>query len=187
MAANPDTVEWLEQHLHDVHLPPDVQWWPPAPGWWMLALISTAVAMGLVWRYKQRLLCGDPRRIAMAKLDALHARWQHSQRPTQVRAASNEYHACESAHDYLRQCNIILRELAIALAGRKAVSHLTGNAWTAWLEHGLSQPLHNDVRRLLGTACYQRTVTADIENVYLNVQRVIQGCRAHESHQASHA
>lgn len=187
MAANPDTVEWLEQHLHDVHLPPDVQWWPPAPGWWMLALATFTLAMLVAWRYRQRLQRSDPRWRALAKLDTLHLRWQNNQRSAHILTSPSDHSACEPEQDYLRQCNIILRELAIALAGRAQIAPLTGNAWTLWLEHGLSQPLPNEVRVLLSSACYQRAVAADVENVYLHVQRVIQGCRPPETPPASHA
>lgn len=193
MAANPDTVEWLEQHLHDVHLPPEVPWWPPAPGWWVLASISIALAIWVLWRYRQRVQGRNPRRRALAQLDRLHAHWQRSQPPTQVRDSSNEHSVCddhsgsEPMQDYLRQCNLILRELAIALAGRTEVSQLTGPAWSAWLEQGLSQPLPAEVRVLLDSACYQRTVTADIENLYLNVQRVIQDCTASQPQRAAYA
>ena len=187
MAADPDTTEWLEQHLHDVHLPPDVSWWPPAPGWWILALMSALMVMGVAWQYKLRLLRNDPRQHAQERLDALHTLWQDSQQATHIQTSQNEYLACESENDYLRQSNIILRELAIALAGRTEVASLTGNAWIDWLEHGLKQPLPKEMRLLLGTACYQRSVTVDIENVYTHVQRVIKEFRVLEYRQASRA
>ena len=32
--------------LHDIHLPDPAGWWPPAPGWWILALLLLAL---LIW------------------------------------------------------------------------------------------------------------------------------------------
>lgn len=37
--------------LKDIHLPEAVGWWPPAPGWWLLALLAL-----LVFSYLVRLL-----------------------------------------------------------------------------------------------------------------------------------
>jgi hypothetical protein len=39
---NPD----LLAQLRDIHTAPPVPWWPPAPGWWVLALLLLAL---LVW------------------------------------------------------------------------------------------------------------------------------------------
>lgn len=39
---NPD----LLSQLKDIHGAPAVPWWPPAPGWWVLALVLLAI---LVW------------------------------------------------------------------------------------------------------------------------------------------
>lgn len=45
--------------LRDIHLPADPSWWPPAPGWWLLAAVGVAVfAFGLRrflrWRRDRR-------------------------------------------------------------------------------------------------------------------------------------
>lgn len=63
--ANP-----LDQ-LRDIHLPEPVSWWPPAPGWWLLIIITLALTAWtthfLYRRYKAALY----RRQALKKLDQL--------------------------------------------------------------------------------------------------------------------
>ena len=48
---NPDTAQLLEQ-LRDIHGAPPAPWWPPAPGWWLLA----ALALALMFWLGRRLL-----------------------------------------------------------------------------------------------------------------------------------
>ena len=35
--------------LRDIHLPPPIEWWPPAPGWYVLALIVLGAVVGLLY------------------------------------------------------------------------------------------------------------------------------------------
>ena len=56
--------------LKDIHLPPEIGIWPPAPGWWVLLILVLAV-IGLsiwLWRRYQRhpVTGGEPRASASA-------------------------------------------------------------------------------------------------------------------------
>lgn len=57
--------------LRDIHVPP-AGWWPPAPGWWVLAGIVIAIALvAIAWfaRHRRR----APLRAALREIDALAA------------------------------------------------------------------------------------------------------------------
>lgn len=43
----PELAKQLEQ-LKDIHLPPGISWWPPAPGWWALAGAVVVAALAVV-------------------------------------------------------------------------------------------------------------------------------------------
>ena len=46
-----DSEELLEQ-LADIHLPTEISYWPPAPGWWILSIL---VVIGVIYLLKSYL------------------------------------------------------------------------------------------------------------------------------------
>jgi len=61
--------------LRDIHLPP-AQWWPLAPGWWLLAALLVLAALGIVW-WLRRAARTHPLRVVMCEIDALEAAYAH--------------------------------------------------------------------------------------------------------------
>lgn len=60
--------------LKDIHLPETGGWWPPAPGWWLLAALCLIALIALVWfgkRHRKRTLW---KRQAKAELERLRQR-----------------------------------------------------------------------------------------------------------------
>ncbi len=104
--------------LRDIHLPPHVEFWPPAPGWWVLAAILLALLVFALFRAWKHWKSYAPRRSAIRELAHITEDW---------RQTGNSSLA-------LRKISTLLRRLAVA-ADPSAAS-LTG---TAWLQHLDSQ------------------------------------------------
>ena len=60
-----------ELALRDIHLPAPVGWWPPAPGWWLLAGLMLAVIIWLFWRWQQQRRSEQGLELALSELERL--------------------------------------------------------------------------------------------------------------------
>lgn len=60
--------------LRDIHLPRDPSWWPPAPGWWLLAFLLLGLAIAAAWLWRRRQHARRARARVFDELDALLAR-----------------------------------------------------------------------------------------------------------------
>lgn len=98
--------------LRPLHAPPEVSWWPPAPGWWaLLVLVFALVLLALWWR--------RPNRVQQAALRELE-RVRRLQGPQQLAAL-----------------NRLLKRYALACWPRAEVAGLSGRGWLEFLDaHG---------------------------------------------------
>lgn len=114
----PDTGADPLANLRDIHLPADVSWWPPAPGWWLLAGLLTGACLWLLWfawrRHRQRAY----RRAALHLLQQLRRR----QNPPAERLA---------------EANALLKRTALAAWPAARVAALHGGDWCRFLSASL--------------------------------------------------
>jgi hypothetical protein len=114
--------------LHDLALPPEVPWWPPAPGWYAVIAIVLAAAAWLAFRA-----------------------WKHWRSNAYRRAALQELKSLDTPAAIAE----LLRRTALAIAPRPVIADLTGLAWPDWLARQCPEPMPEIVRTQLTAGIYQ--------------------------------
>ena len=112
---NPD----IAAQLKDIQGLDAVSWWPPAGGWWLLALALIGLALGLFYllRHLYRYPPGSWRRDAWRQL-------------RQLRQRSSFLPADQLAGEL----SVLMRRIAVARYGRDQAAALVGEHWLDWLQ-----------------------------------------------------
>ncbi len=131
--------------LRDIHLPEAISWWPPAPGWWLLALLAALLAV-LAWRRYSRRGQKPLRALSLAEI-------------TRIRTALD---AGANRHAALNELAGLLRRVLISYRGRDGFAGSTGSAFAAQLRELSPTGFSDADLELLGRARYRRDVDADI-------------------------
>jgi hypothetical protein len=111
--------------LRDIHDIPPVPWWPPAPGWWLLAIALTLLVI-FVWRSRARISLRIP--IPGITLGSWRGEAAAALRDLKRRAGKGQ-----DAKQILGELSELLRRIAMARLGRPACAGLVGTAWLDWL------------------------------------------------------
>jgi hypothetical protein len=104
--------------LRDIALPEPVSWMPPAPGWFVLAVLLLALAFQALRRHRARRAANLYRRQALGELDAIVASLAQKGGRYELAARLPE----------------LLKRVALHVEPRASVAALTGDAWLALLD-----------------------------------------------------
>jgi hypothetical protein len=149
----------LLQQLRDIHLPDPPGLWPPAPGWWLVALLMLGLliwlaALGLAAERGRR-----PIRRARRLYDGVYRRYQSGDL---------------TIREYLDQSNELLKRLLIHGLGDDAARRATGPAWLALLDRHMDEPAFSDgPGAALGDVRFRPAVEADASAVHQVVSRLL--------------
>lgn len=133
---NPQAQDPLAQ-LRDIHLPDAVGFWPPAPGWWLLALIVLVVAGYGLYRWLRHRKLNHYRHLALRQLAVLEGQ---SLSPLET----------------VQQLNILLKRTLIAAPEPPAAAGLSGERWLRFLDQsGHTSAFSNGPGQLLAEAPYR--------------------------------
>ena len=145
-------------NLKDIHLPPAVSFWPPAPGWWILSVlfISFIIIGGLLIykRYKKRKPITEALRI-LKNLQILHENSQD-----EVKS--------------LRYLSNLLRRTALTFYKHDAVASLHGPSWLEFLDKtGNTQEFSKGAGKVLGNEAFQKNLNTDMDILFSLVKKWI--------------
>ncbi len=143
-----------ELPLRDIHVSPLPEWWPPAPGWWIVALVSLAALAYCVWLLMRQWRIRQRRRFVLSELEAIHRRWNQHGRDEKLLAELSEF----------------LRRLGLALGGR-SLAGVTGSQWLEDLEELAEHPgvLTGSHKAALIDGPYQPASKHDADAAYRSV------------------
>jgi len=153
----------LLQQLRDLHLPADPAWWPPAPGWWLLALMLLCGVVMLV-RFLLRLhRSRQPFREARRLYAELHARY---------RAGTID------AKAYLHGSNELLKRLVIFGIRAPEARRANDENWLALLDAlSDSTAFTEGPGRALGNQRFSASPQVDVESLHPVVSRFLAQAR----------
>jgi hypothetical protein len=104
--------------LRDIHLPNAISWWPLAPGWYVLIVLSILACTICCFYIAQRRKQGLAKREALILLNIYMQNYANRQAGTQQSTAS---------------LNELLRRVALAYYPRVEVASLSGKSWIDFL------------------------------------------------------
>jgi cbb3-type cytochrome oxidase subunit 3 len=131
--------------LRDIHLPEAISWWPPAPGWWLLATLIPLLLAIIFWLYRR---ITRKTAIKAAKKLLLQLK-QDTQRDNSEK---------------LKDLSALVRRVAISRSGRHECAGLTGEQWLQYLERSVKgNPFTQGIGKLLANAPYQKNPPTDTD------------------------
>ncbi len=110
--------------LRNLHLPDAIDWWPLAPGWWVVIGLA-ALGMLLLLRHALELRGrGAARRHALRQFERFRAAFEQHGNVVMLGTELSE----------------LTRRTMLAYAPRADVAGLTGEDWLMWLDRDLAEP-----------------------------------------------
>ena len=149
-------------NLKDIHLPPPVSFWPPAPGWWILAvLLISSLFICSVWFYRQH-------KKRKPKIEALRI----------LRDLQILYLNSQDEVASLRSLSNLLRRTALTFHDKDAVASLQGSSWLEFLDKtGKTKEFSQGAGKVLGNEVFQQKVNPDMNALFPLVKKWISSSR----------
>ncbi len=140
---NPDADPLAE--LRDVILPPDPSFWPPAIGWWLLAVLAVVLAVSALYGIRY--------------FSARLARTSVVNKVSNLKQLDSKTAVVE--------LSILLKKIAVTKYPRAQVAGLTGSSWLEFLDQsGDTDQFTRGPGRILATAPYSKQIAEDLNPLF---------------------
>ena len=153
----------LLQQLRDIHLPAEPAFWPPAPGWWLLALIALVLLVLLIQRIQAAIRRRRPIRLAGRYYAALYGAYQQGE---------------IDATRYLHETNELLKRLYVHGVQDDSARPLADDDWLTYLDRQSGTTAFSEgIGQQLGNQRFRQAPEADPELLHPLVQRLFKAAR----------
>ena len=129
----------LLAQLQDIHSAGQPLWWPPAPGWWILAIILLLVLAFVLRKIVKWLSVRRRRKAWLRALEDL----------------IREYDPVLHPHEYLAGLNRLFRAVAVKAFPGTACARLQGEEWVAFIASLMPEQHAADQLGALATGPYE--------------------------------
>lgn len=151
-----DSKELLAQ-LADIHLPEPVSYWPPAIGWWLVALLIFVSLIILFWKFaayrRQQRIC----QYALAELNSCYDAYSHAKPGNDTQNKLN----------YINRFNAVIRRVALVHYPQSNVASLDGSTWVDFIrEKGDSSLVTEEIAAALQYGRFQAKCDVDVDNMH---------------------
>ena len=145
-------------NLKDIHLPPGISDWPPAPGWWVFAFLFfiTILAFSIwVWlRYKNK----------KPKIEALKI----------LKNIQNQYYEKNNQLKTLKELSYLIRRISLTFYKKEVVASIHGYEWLKFLDKtGETDEFTKGEGIIFGTEIYKKNPKVDMDYLFPIVKKWI--------------
>ena len=163
-----DSTDPLSQ-LADIHLPAEIGYWPPAPGWWLLlalllaALIWLGIRLLKQWQRQRRY------NFALVELDKCYQRYNSA-------APTDDEQQSAAKLNLINGVNAVLRRVALKHFPNDQVASLGGEQWVRFIRaSSTSTLLDEQIATVLAQGRFARRCDVDTEQLHAMAQQWIKG------------
>jgi hypothetical protein len=119
--------------LRDIHLPEPVSWWPPAIGWWLVAVaLVLLIAIIVSWRRRRQAQRSAPATIARVELARLTTAWTEHRDENRL----------------VGELSTWLRRASMSMSSRRTAASLTGADWLDFLNETAGEQIFGGNEKL---------------------------------------